>query len=341
VTRAKEECRMLNRMKFDLSGKRVWVAGHGGLVGSALLRRLQRENCDVLTVGRNSVDLRRQADTENWLGEARPNLIFLAAATVGGILANETYPADFLYDNTMIAFNILEAALRTNVEKIVFLGSSCIYPRMARQPIRETALLTGPLESTNEWYAIAKIAGLKLAQAYRRQYGRDFVSAMPTNLYGPRDNFDLDSSHVLPALIRKTHEAMRAGCKELTIWGTGAVRREFLYVDDCADALVFLSKYYSEEQHINLGSGDEISIIDLARLIAEVVGFEGRIVCDTSRPDGTPRKLMWAGRLAQLGWKPKVSLREGIEQTYRWFLDNRSDGGVPAELRADASVVFS
>ena len=305
---------------FDLAGKRVWVAGHRGMVGSALVRRLGRENCEVLRVGRDSVNLTRQVETEDWVAEARPDAILLAAARVGGILANDTYPADFLYDNLMIEANILEAAHRFNVRKVVFLGSSCIYPKLASQPIREDALLSGPLEPTNEWYAIAKIAGLKLAEAYRRQHGADFVSAMPTNLYGPEDNFDLKSSHVLPALIRKAHEAKAGGGEALTIWGTGTVRREFLHVDDCADALVFLLQAYSGNQHVNVGSGEDLTILELARIVCEVVGFEGRIVTDTSKPDGTPRKLMSSERLQDLGWKPSIPLREGIEQTYRWYL---------------------
>jgi GDP-L-fucose synthase len=315
---------MPSSVPFSLAGKRVWVAGHRGMVGSALVRRLAREKSEILTVGRDSVDLARQGETERWISEARPDAIFLAAAKVGGILANDTYPADFLYENLMIEANILEAAHQAKVAKVVFLGSSCIYPKFASQPIKEDSLLTGPLEPTNEWYAIAKIAGMKLAEAYRRQHGADFVSAMPTNLYGPEDNFDLKASHVLPALIRKAHEAKARGDDTMTIWGTGTVRREFMHVDDCADALVFLMQSYSSNEHVNVGSGEDLTILALAELVCDVVGFRGRIVTDTSKPDGTPRKLMSGERLQQLGWKPKISLREGIEQTYRWYVENRA-----------------
>lgn len=315
---------MSSSVPFSLAGKRVWVAGHRGMVGSALVRRLASENCEVLTVGRDSVDLTRQGETERWVSEARPDAIFLAAAKVGGILANDTYPADFLYDNLMIEANILEAAHRARVAKVVFLGSSCIYPKFADQPIKEDSLLTGPLEPTNEWYAIAKIAGMKLAEAYRRQHGADFVSAMPTNLYGPEDNFDLTSSHVLPALIRKAHEAKARGDDTMVIWGTGTVRREFMHVDDCADALVFLMQSYSSNEHVNVGSGEDLTILALAELVCDVVGFRGRIATDTTKPDGTPRKLMSGERLQQLGWKPKIPLREGVEQTYRWYIENRA-----------------
>ncbi|MFH6781460.1 MULTISPECIES: GDP-L-fucose synthase [Methylobacterium] len=307
---------------YPLAGKRVWVAGHRGMVGSAVVRRLAREGCDVLTADRRAVDLSRQAETEAWLAQAKAHAIVLAAAKVGGILANDTYPADFLYDNLMIEANVVEAARRTGVEKLLFLGSSCIYPKFADQPIVEDALMTGPLEPTNEWYAVAKIAGIKLAQAYRRQHGCDFIAAMPTNLYGPEDNFDLTSSHVLPALIRKAHEAKLRGDDELVIWGTGSPRREFLHVDDCADALVFLLKTYSGEGHVNVGSGTDIAIYDLAELVAEVVGFRGRIARDPSKPDGTPRKLMSADRLRDMGWAPRIPLREGIGGVYEWFKAN-------------------
>jgi GDP-L-fucose synthase len=307
---------------YDLTGKRVWVAGHRGMVGSALVRRLAGEPCEVLTAGRGVVDLERQDETERWLAEARPDAVILAAARVGGILANDTWPADFLYRNLVIETNIVEGARRAGVERLLFLGSSCIYPKHAPQPITEDALLTGPLEPTNEWYAIAKIAGIKLAQAYRRQYGLDYISAMPTNLYGPGDNFDLKTSHVLPALIRKAHEAKRSNAKTLTIWGTGSPRREFLHVDDCADALVFLLKGYSGDSHVNVGSGEDLTILELARLVAEVVGFKGEIVCDASKPDGTPRKLMSADKLRGMGWAPRIGLRDGIAATYRWFLEH-------------------
>jgi len=309
---------------YPLSGKTVWVAGHNGMVGAATVRRLAVEGCRVLTVGRSELDLKDQAAVRAWLGAARPDAVVLAAARVGGILANDTYPADFLYDNLMIEANIIEASFRAGVEKLLFLGSSCIYPKLADQPIVEEALLTGPLEPTNEWYAIAKIAGIKLAQAYRRQHGSDFISAMPTNLYGPGDNFDLASSHVLPALIRKAHEAKLAGLPEIVIWGSGSPRREFLHVDDCADALVFLLKGYSEAEHINVGSGDDLTIIDLTRLVCDVVGYEGQIVHDYAKPDGTPRKLMSAGKLRAMGWSPRIALRDGIAATYAWFLEHEA-----------------
>ena len=307
---------------FALAGKRIYVAGHRGMVGTALVRRLASENCEVLTSDRGTVDLRRQEAVEAWFAEARPDAVFLAAARVGGILANDTRPGEFLYDNLAITTNIIKAAHDTGVEKLLFLGSSCIYPKLAPQPISESALLTGPLEPTNEWYAIAKIAGLKLAQAFRRQYGCDYVSAMPTNLYGPQDNFELQSSHVLPALIRKAHEAKMVKDRALTIWGTGQPRREFLHVDDCADALVSLMKSYSEDDPINVGVGEDISILDLAAMVADVVGFEGTIEHDLSKPDGTPRKLLNVDRLKALGWQPQIGLRDGIASTYRWMLKN-------------------
>lgn len=307
---------------FDLAGKRVWVAGHRGMVGSALMRRLTAEDCDVITAARDVVDLTDQTVLRSWMKDNRPDVIFLAAAKVGGILANDTYPSDFLYDNLMIAANVIEAAHREDVSKLCFLGSSCIYPKFAEQPIREDSLLTGALEPTNEWYAIAKIAGVKLGQAYRRQHGRDYISAMPTNLYGPGDNFDLYSSHVLPALIRKAHEAKLAGSASITIWGSGTPRREFLHVDDCADACIHLIKTYSDFEHVNVGSGTDVTILGLAELICEVIGFEGKIELDTSKPDGTPRKLMSEDKLRAMGWQPRIGLKEGIANTYRWFLDN-------------------
>lgn len=310
---------MPSEVIFPLEGKRIWVAGHKGMVGSAIVRRLERENCEILVADRKDVDLKDQAQTRAWVLEKKPDAIILAAAKVGGILANDTLPADFLYDNLMIEANVIEAAYRANVLKLLFLGSSCIYPKMAPQPITEDALLTGPLESTNEWYAIAKISGIKLCQAYRKQYGRDFISAMPTNLFGPGDNYDLNSSHVIPALIRKAHEAKLRGENEIVMWGTGSPRREFLYVDDCADACVHLMKVYSEESHVNVGSGDDMTILDLTKLVCEVVGFSGNIVQDLSKPDGTPRKLMSANKLKALGWEPHTSLREGLEKSYEWF----------------------
>ncbi len=306
---------------YDLSGKRVYVAGHKGMVGSAIVRRLASENCEVLTSER-SVDLREQALVRDWFAANRPDAVIVAAAKVGGILANDSYPAQFLYDNLMIEANLIEAAYRNAAEKLLFLGSSCIYPKLAPQPITEDALLTGPLEPTNEWYAIAKIAGIKLAQSYRRQYGCDFISAMPTNLYGPGDNFDLASSHVLPALIRKAHEAKMKSSSSLEIWGTGTPRREFLHVDDLADGCIFLLKNYSGESHVNLGSGEDLPIIELAKLVCEVVGFTGEITHDLGKPDGTPRKLMSGAKLAAMGWSPKISLREGIADAYRGFLES-------------------
>lgn len=311
---------------FDLVGKTVWVAGHRGMVGSAVVRRLEREDCRVITAGRDTVDLLRQAEVEAFVAETRPDAVVLAAARVGGILANDSLPAQFLYENLMIEANVVEAAHRADVGRLLFLGSSCIYPRLSPQPIPESALLTGPLEPTNEWYAVAKIAGLKLAQAYRRQYGRDYISAMPTNLYGPGDNFDLASSHVLPALIRKAHEARQARAPQMTIWGSGTPMREFLHVDDCADALVLLLRSYSEEEHINVGSGTDVSIFELAQLVCEVVGFEGELVRDQTRPDGTPRKLMSGDKLARLGWRPQISLRDGIADAYRWYLAHSGTG---------------
>lgn len=307
-------------MTYDLNKKRVWVAGHRGMVGAAVVRRLSSEGCDVITAGRDVVDLKRQSEVEAFLLDARPDAIVMAAAKVGGILANDSRPAEFLYDNLIIEANVVQAAHEANVNRLLFLGSSCIYPKFAPQPIPEDALLTGRLEPTNEWYAIAKIAGIKLGQAYRRQYGRDYISAMPTNLYGPGDNFDLASSHVMPALIRKAHEAKLAGADAITVWGTGSPKREFLHVDDCADALVFLLRTFSSDEHVNVGSGSDISILDLTRLVCDIVGFEGEIVHDLSKPDGTPRKLMSANRLRDMGWTPSIELRRGIAETYQWFL---------------------
>lgn len=305
---------------YDLTGKRVFVAGHRGMVGSAIVRRLRSETCTMLTADRAEVDLKNQAAVRNWFAVNRPDAVVLAAAKVGGILANDRYPADFLYDNLMIEANVIEAAHRVDVEKLLFLGSSCIYPKLAEQPIVEQALLTGPLEPTNEWYAIAKIAGIKLAQAYRRQYGHDFISAMPTNLYGPGDNFNLESSHVLPALMRKAHEAKLAEAERIEIWGTGTPRREFLHVDDLADACVFLLKTYSAEEHVNVGSGNDITILELTQMVSQAVGFAGAVTHDVSKPDGTPRKLMSADKLRAMGWQPGITLEDGIAATYRWFL---------------------
>ncbi|WP_112611272.1 GDP-L-fucose synthase (plasmid) [Rhizobium sp. WW22] len=309
---------------YSLAGKKVYVAGHRGMVGSAIVRRLASEDCEILTATRAEVDLRRQEQVEAWMCKHRPDVVFLAAARVGGILANATYPADFLYDNMILQANVIHAAYKTHVEKLMFLGSSCIYPKIADQPIAEEALLTGPLEPTNEWYAIAKIAGLKLCQAYRKQHGKDFISAMPTNLYGPGDNFDLESSHVMPALIRKTHEAKIHQQQEICIWGTGNPRREFLHVDDCADACVHLMKTYSAESHVNVGSGEDITVLNLAHLVSMVVGFEGKITHDLTKPDGTIRKLMSVDKLRTLGWSPKIGLKEGIADAYRSFLNGRN-----------------
>jgi GDP-L-fucose synthase len=309
---------------YSLAGRRVWVAGHRGLVGSAIHRRLAREECEVLTVGRSDVDLRRQTDVEDWLADQRPDVVVVAAAKVGGILANSTQPAEFLYDNLAIEANIIEGARRTSVAKLVFLGSSCIYPKLAPQPMPESSMLTGPLEPTNEWYAIAKIAGIKMCQAYRAQYGSDFISAMPTNLYGPGDNFDLASSHVLPALMRKVHEAKAASEKTVEIWGSGKPLREFLYVDDCADAIIYLLKHYSGNEHVNVGSGEETSIAALARTIADVIGYGGKFHYDKSKPDGMPRKLLDVARLSALGWSAQTSLTDGIRQTYAWYLEHRA-----------------
>lgn len=316
---------------FDLTSRRVFVAGHRGMVGSAVVRRLAAENCTVLTAGRDVLDLTRQAEVEAWMADQRPDAVVIAAARVGGILANDTRPAEFLYENLAIEANLIHAAHRCDVAKLLFLGSSCIYPRDAAQPMAEDALLTGPLEPTNQWYAIAKIAGIKLCQAYRRQYGRDFISAMPTNLYGPGDTFDLESSHVLPALLRKIHEAKRDGRDEVVLWGSGRPLREFMYVDDLADALVFLLRRYSAEPHVNVGSGEEISIRALAETVAGVVGWRGRFVQDTTKPDGTPRKLMDGRRLAAMGWRARTPLEAGLRRTYDWFL---AEAGQPPRMAA-------
>ena len=312
---------------YSFKGKRVWIAGHRGMVGSALVRRLAQIDCTILTVAHQDLDLTRQAEVEAWMKNARPQTVFMAAAKVGGIVANDRWPAQFLYDNLAIAANVIHAAEVADVEKLLFLGSSCIYPKMAPQPIEETALLTAPLEPTNEWYAIAKIAGLKLCQAYRREYGCDFISAMPTNLYGPGDNFDLTTSHVIPALIRKAHEAKVTGASELVVWGSGTPRREFLHVDDAADALVHLMMHYSDGTHVNVGSGSDLTILELAHLISRVVGFSGRIVMNPSKPDGTLRKLLDMNKLASLGWNPKIGLEEGLANTYQWFASHYAAEG--------------
>lgn len=303
---------------YELAGKKVWVSGHNGMVGSAIIRRLASEACEVLTSDR-SVDLRDPHLVKGWMQDNRPDAVIIAAARVGGIMANDTQPADFIYDNTMIAANQIHAAHEAGVEKLMFLGSSCIYPKHAPQPMSEDALLTGPLEPTNQWYAMAKIAGIKLCQAYRTQYGDDFISVMPTNLFGPGDNYDLTTSHVLPALLRKMHEAKMAASEKMEIWGSGNPLREFMHVDDLADACVFLLKQYSAAEHINVGSGIETSIRDLAKTIAQIVGFEGKLIFDKSKPDGTPRKLMDSTRLHALGWTPSISLEDGIMQVYNQY----------------------
>jgi GDP-L-fucose synthase len=314
---------MASRALFPLEGRCIFVAGHRGMVGSALVRRLEQQECRILTVARDAVDLRDQLAVDRWFDEHRPEAVLLAAARVGGIHDNETHPGDFLYDNLAIATNVIEAARRTGVAKLMFLGSSCIYPRLAPQPMPETCLLSGSLEPTNEWYAIAKIAGLKLCQAYRRQHGCDFVSVMPTNLYGPNDNFDLLAGHVLPALLAKIDAAMREGRDTVEIWGSGRPRREFLHVDDLADAVVFLMKTWSEDEPINIGTGTDVTIAELARMIADVVGFTGQFVYDNSKPDGTPRKLLDISKLTALGWRPRITLEAGIRQTYEWYRASR------------------
>ncbi len=309
---------------FTLKDKRIWVAGHRGMVGAAIVRRLGKEDCEILTAGREAVDLRRQAETEDWIAEARPDGIVLAAATVGGIQANDTRPADFLYDNLAIETNVIEAARRVGVGKLLLLGSSCIYPRLAPQPMTEEALLTGALEPTNQWYSVAKIAGIKLCQAYRRQYEAEFSAAMPTNLFGPGDNFDLVSSHVAAALLRKAHEAKFGKLGSLAIWGSGTPKREFLYVDDCADALVHLLTHYSGEGHVNIGTGQDVTIRELAEIIADVVGYSGEFLFDTTKPDGTPRKLLDVSRLNKLGWISTTTLRDGLAKTYDWYVSRGS-----------------
>jgi GDP-L-fucose synthase len=305
---------------YELTGKTVFVAGHRGMVGSAIARRLKQEDCRVVTASRQQLDLEDQSAVRLWFRENRPDAVFLAAARVGGILANDSFPAEFLYSNLMIEANIIEAAYRSGTGKLLFLGSSCIYPKFAAQPVEESALLTGPLEPTNEWYAIAKIAGIKLCQAYRRQYGCDFISAMPTNLYGPGDNFNLASSHVLPALVRKAHEAKVAKADSIEVWGTGTPLREFLHVDDLADACIFLMKHFSGDEHVNVGSGSDLPIRELVDIVADIVGFKGSVVYDTSKPDGTPRKLLSSERMLGMGWKPAIGLREGIRHAYDSFL---------------------
>lgn len=309
---------------FPLAGKRVWVAGHGGMVGSALVRRLAGESCEVLTVDHAALDLRRQGDVEDWLADYRPDAVFIAAATVGGILANAQRPADFLYDNLAIALNIIHGAARAKVARLVNLGAACVYPRLAPQPMSEESLLTGPPEPTNESYTIAKIAAIKLCQAYRRQHGCDFASVVPANLYGPGDSFDPEQGHVIPGLMRRSHEAKAANAPELAVWGSGDALREFMHVDDCADALVFLMRTYGGDGVINVGTGAEISIAQLAKTICGVVGYAGRLVFDPTKPDGMPRKALNSSRIRAMGWAPRIDFDEGLRETYRWYLQDLS-----------------
>ncbi len=308
------------KIPFELRGKTVFVAGHRGMVGSALVRRLAKEDVELLTVGRSELDLRDQAEVFDWFSKTRPQVVFLAAAKVGGIVANNTLRAEFIYDNLIIATNVIHAAHTSGAEKLMFLGSSCIYPKLAPQPLREDSMLTGPLEPTNEPYAIAKIAGIKMAEAYRSQHGADFINVMPTNLYGPGDNYHPEYSHVVAALIRRFHEAKLSGAGNVVVWGTGTPRREFLYVDDLADACIHLMKIYSSGELINIGSGEDITIAEFARLVAATVGYSGKIGFDPSRPDGTPRKLLDVSRLAKLGWRARTSLEDGMRLAYQAYL---------------------
>jgi len=313
--------------QFEIPGKNIFVAGHRGLVGRAVTKHLTKEGANVLTASRTELDLRDQSATRRFLKDTAPDAVIVAAATVGGILANSTYPVDFLNDNLLIESNLISGAHECGINRLLFLGSSCIYPREAPQPMREDALLTGPLEPTNQWYAVAKIAGIMLCRAYRAQYGRSYIASMPTNLYGPGDNFDLNTSHVIPALMRKIDAAARERRPSVEIWGTGTPLREFMHVDDLASALVFLLKTYDEAEHINVGSGQETSIAELAKILSGVIGYEGELVFDTSKPDGPPRKALDSARLAELGWTPKYSLREGLQQTYEWYRREFGDAG--------------
>ncbi|MEQ8508049.1 MAG: GDP-L-fucose synthase [Rhodospirillaceae bacterium] len=317
----------MSDLEYSLTGKRIWVAGHTGMVGAAIVRRLQHFECEVLTISHTDLDLTRQDDVTDWLAKSKPDAIFMAAARVGGILANDSYPVEFLMDNIQIETNVFSAAHAADVNRIVFLGSSCIYPRLAPQPMSESAFLTGPLEPTNQWYAISKIAGIMMSQAYRRQYGRDYISCMPTNLYGPGDNFDLNESHVLSALIVKAHLAKTTGAESFEIWGTGTPRREFLYVDDFAEACVFLMENYSSEDIINVGYGEDIAIQAVAETVAKVVGFKGQLKNDATKPDGMPRKLMNSQRINDLGWTPSTRLEDGIAKTYDWYLKTLARSG--------------
>lgn len=323
---------------YALTAKRVYVAGHTGLLGSALCRHLKaRGDCTVLTTHRTELDLRDPAGVRNWMAASRPDAVILAAARVGGILANRDYPADFIYDNLMIAANVIHAAHEAGVDKLLFPGSSCIYPKHADQPVQEDSLLTGPLEPTNEPYAVAKIAGLKLCQAYAAQYGANFITAMPTNLYGPGDNFDRQDSHVIPGLIARMHDAKLKGDPEFPVWGSGQARREFLHADDCAAALVFLLENYSGPEPVNIGSGTDIPIADLAERIRKVTGYGGKLVFDGAKPDGTPRKLLDSSRISGLGWRPRIDLNRGLAETYDWYLQNLAgNGSAPREVRSSA-----
>jgi len=307
------------RNLFDLTGRRVWVTGHAGMVGSAVVRRLTREGCEILTADRGELDLRRQSPVEEWMDAKRPDAVVLAAGRVGGIFANSSQPADFIYDNLAIATNVIQAARQSGVARLLYLGSSCIYPKLAPQPLTESALLTGPLEPTNQWYAVAKIAGIKLCQAYRLQHGCDFISAMPTNLYGPGDNFDPMNSHVAPGLMARIHQARVDGAGSVQIWGSGMPRRDFLHVDDLADAAVFLLRHYSGDLPVNIGTGLDVSVLELAELLAEVIGWSGRFDFDLSKPDGAPRKVLDTCVLKALGWTAGTSLRDGLSTTYRWY----------------------
>lgn len=307
--------------RFEIVGKRFFVAGHRGLVGSALMRRLRGEGADIVSVTRAELDLRDQAATKSFLKNSAPDVVIVAAGKVGGILANSTYPVDFLNDNLLIESNLISGAHECDIDRVLFLGSSCIYPREASQPLGEDALLTGPLEPSNQWYAVAKIAGIMLCRAYRAQYGRSYISAMPTNLYGPGDNFNLKTGHVVPALMRKIDDARREERSMVEIWGSGTPLREFMHVDDLADALVFLLRQYDGDEHVNVGSGEEVSIAELAKMLVNVIGFDGELVFDTSKPDGTPRKALDCTRLSNLGWTPKFDLRSGLQQTYDWYLN--------------------
>jgi GDP-L-fucose synthase len=312
-------------MVFDLTKKKIWVAGHKGMVGSALVKQLESIGSEILTVSSKELDLREQSATRKWLMENKPEAIIIAAAKVGGIWANNIYPTSFLYDNLMIEANIIEAAAKIGVEKLMLLGTGCIYPKVTEQPVQESSLLSGPLEPTNEWYAIAKIAGIKLCQAYKKEFGLNFISAMPTNLYGPNDNFDLETSHVLPALIHKIHLAKKTKAKNVSVWGTGKPQRELMHVDDCADALIHVMKNYDEIEPINIGTGEDMSIQFIAELVSEVIGWNGELVYDTSKPDGTLRKVLSVDKLRKLGWQHKIAPKEGIKQVYSWFLENEKE----------------